>query len=153
MQPYQLKTELYPHWKQQVKTQPLAKTGHKAECDFDPFVKFGRDSMLFVKRDYLDTFVTSFRFTEPELNIIKDLYVSYATPSHGLDLEQFSKLFALLSNIESHPFIKEMFVFFDKDANGFVDYGELVKGLDVVERGTFDEKTRYCFDVLDIYAL
>jgi Ca2+-binding EF-hand superfamily protein len=46
-----------------------------------------------------------------------------------------------------------MFLFFDKDANGFIDFSEFVKGLDVVERGTFDEKVRFSFDVCDIYAL
>ena len=58
-----------------------------------------------------------------------------------------------LTNIESHPFLKEMFIFFDKDNDGKIDYKEFVIGLDVIERGSFDEKCRYCFEIYDIYAI
>jgi hypothetical protein len=40
--------------------------------------------MFFVKREYLDAFTASFRYTEQELNMLKDLYVEFATPGFGL---------------------------------------------------------------------
>ena len=46
-----------------------------------------------------------------------------------------------------------MFIFFDKDNDGKIDYKEFVIGLDVIERGSFDEKCRYCFEIYDIYAI
>jgi len=54
-------------------------------------------------------------------------------------------------NIENHPFIKDIFLFFDKNEDTLVDFQELIFGLDIVERGTFEEKCRYTFDVYDIY--
>ena len=44
-------------------------------------------------------------------------------------------------------------MFFDKDMDGRLDFKEFVTGLDIVERGTFDQKCRYCFDVYDIYSM
>lgn len=42
-------------------------------------------------------------------------------------------------------------MFFDQSTTDqMIDFQELVKGLDIVERGTFDEKTQYCFALYDI---
>ena len=34
-----------------------------------------------------------------------------------------------------------------------MDFQELIKGLDIIERGNFNEKCRYCFDIYDAYGL
>ena len=40
-------------------------------------------------------------------------------------------------NNETNPFMADMFVFFDKDEDGLVDFDEFVRGLDIAERGNF----------------
>ena len=47
----------------------------------------------------------------------------------------------------------EIFVFFDKDEDGLVDFDEFVRGLDIIERGTFLDKVSYCFEVYDVYGV
>ena len=37
--------------------------------------------------------------------------------------------------------------------DGLVDFEELIKGLDVAERGSFPEKCKYCYQVYDAFAL
>ena len=59
---------------------------------------------------------------------------------------------ANMSGIENHPFNKDLFFFFDKNKDGAVDFNEFIIGLDIMERGTFDEKCAYCFEIYDIYG-
>lgn len=58
-----------------------------------------------------------------------------------------------MMNIENHPFIEDIFVYFDKDEDGLVDFEEYVKGIDLAERGTFAEKCQYCYEIYDVYNL
>ena len=42
-------------------------------------------------------------------------------------------------------------MFFDRETGDkTIDFFELVKSMDIVERGTFDEKTNYCFSMYDV---
>ena len=61
-------------------------------------------------------------------------------------------MYGILTNIDYHPFIREIFLFFDKNSDGLVDFNELIVGLDIIERGNFDEKSQYCYQVYDIYG-
>ena len=45
-----------------------------------------------------------------------------------------------LYNIAHHPLISELFLWFDSDNDGVVWYADFVKGLDIVERGDFEQK-------------
>ena len=62
-------------------------------------------------------------------------------------------MFGHLANIESHPFIQDIFDFFDKNEDGLVDFDEFIKGLDIVERGNFNEKCQYCFNIYDAFGI
>ena len=43
-------------------------------------------------------------------------------------------------------------MFFDMwTCDGIIDFREFVVGLDVIERGTFEEKVKYCFDMYNIF--
>ena len=57
-----------------------------------------------------------------------------------------------MSSIDNHPFNQDMFLFFDKNKDGLVDFNEFIVGLDIIERGSFDEKCLYCFEMYDIYG-
>ena len=120
--------------------------------DFDPAIRYGRDNMLFVKRECIDRLTTETRFSEQEINNLKTVYINYALEKRGLSLERFGSLIAVLFNIDAHPFLREMFLFFDKNRDGLVDFNEFIEGLDIVERGTFDQKSQYCFEIYDIYG-
>ena len=113
--------------------------------DFDPAIRYGRDNKLFVKRESLDKLSTETRYSEEELNNLKTVYVNYAEEKRGLSLKKFTQLIGILTNIDNHPFIRDMFLFFDKNKDGLVEFNEFIVGLDIIERGTFDEKSQYCF--------
>lgn len=45
----------------------------------------------------------------------------------------------------------DIFIFFDRETNDrVIDFFELVVGMDIIERGTFDEKCKYCFAMYDV---
>ena len=113
--------------------------------DFDPSIRYGRDDKLFVKRECLDRLSSETRYSEEELNNLKTVYVSYAQEKRGLTLDSFTQLYGILTNIDNHPFIREIFLFFDKNNDGLVDFNEFIVGLDIIERGNFDEKSQYCY--------
>ena len=68
-------------------------------------------------------------------------------------MANFVKLMAYMLNIENHSLKDEIFLYFDKDEDGLVDFEEWVRGLDIVERGTFRQKCAYCYEVYDLYGL
>ena len=88
-----------------------------------------------------------------QLQNLKTVYVNFAISKQGLNFDNFANLMSLLMNIENHPFMPDIFVWFDKDEDGLIDFDELVRGLDIAERGTFAEKVNYCFDVYDTFGL
>jgi hypothetical protein len=83
--------------------------------DFDPFIKFGRDNLLFVKREYLDHFKENTRYSEDEIKNLKTLYCQYAEIGKGLNYGRFTKLMSSVFNIENHPFFPDMFITLDKN--------------------------------------
>ena len=58
---------------------------------------------------------------------------------------------ATLFNIENHPFIDEFFKYFDKNDDGLIDYAEMVRSLDIIEKGDFNEKVKFCFNMYDMF--
>ena len=58
-----------------------------------------------------------------------------------------------MMNLESHAFMPDIFVAFDRDADGLVDFNEYVRGLDIMETGTFNEKCNFCYGIYDVYGL
>ena len=78
--------------------------------------------------------------------------MNYAEEKRGLSVERFDQLMASMSSIDNHPFNRDMFLFFDKNKDGLVDFNEFIVGLDIIERGSFDEKCLYCFEMYDIYG-
>jgi hypothetical protein len=87
-------------------------------------------------------------------NSLKLIYTIFAQkPGYGLNIDKFHLLICSLFNLEHHPFIKEMFMFFDKNQDGLISFEEFVKGLDIIERGNMDEKVSYCFKMYDIYDI
>ena len=46
----------------------------------------------------------------------------------------------------------EIFMVFDTDTDGVVWFTDVVKGLDVMERGDFDQKLGFVWSVYDIYS-
>jgi len=119
--------------------------------DFDPYIKYGRDNQLFVKRPILNKLVETTRYSEPEIINLMTMYKAFAMPGKGLIMKQFDKFWAQITNVEHHPFIIDIFIFFDRETQDqTIDFFEFVKSMDIVERGTFDEKCQYCFAMYDV---
>ena len=111
------------------------------ENDFDPYIKIGRDSQYFVKRPALNLLVEQTRYSEEEIRNLSTMYVAFAKKHQGLTMSLFGAFWAQISNIEHHPFLVDIFIFFDRNSQDkTIDFMELVRGMDIVERGTFDEK-------------
>ena len=61
------------------------------------------------------------------------LYATFAKVKKGINLRKFNKLWAKVSGIEHHPFIIDIFFWFDKETQDkTIDFFELVQGLNVV---------------------
>lgn len=121
-----------------------------AANDFDPFIMFGRDNQLFVKREYLEKLKEQTRYSEEQIKNLKNLYVSYAEIGRGLAIGGFRRLMTAIFNIEGHPFADDFFLFFDSNRDGLVDFFEMVIGMNTVERGSFEEKCRFAFVMYDL---
>lgn len=47
----------------------------------------------------------------------------------------------------------EIFIFFDKNGDGLIDFEEFVRGLDTIERGNLEQKIDYCYRMLDVFDI
>lgn len=63
--------------------------------------------------------------------------------------ETFRKSLGSLGSTEN-LIIKQMFRFFDKNNDGFIDFQEMVHGVSTLSRGTFQERTSACFSGYDL---
>ena len=80
------------------------------------------------------------RYTEDQIKNLKNLYVSYAELGRGLSINSFRRFMTAIFNIEAHPFTDDFFLFFDSNRDGLVDFYEMVVGMNIIEKGSFEEK-------------
>ena len=79
------------------------------------------------------------------------MYTSFAMPKKGLNLRKFNDFWTTLTSIQFHPFLMDIFIFFDRETqDSTIDFYELVKGMDIIERGTLEQKCQYCFAMFDV---
>ena len=57
-----------------------------SDGDFDPYIQYGRDNLLFVKRDCMNSLLKITKYTEPEIKNIMSMYAAYAKPGKGLNM-------------------------------------------------------------------
>lgn len=81
---------------------------------------------------------------------MKNLYTSYAEVGRGLSINNFRRFMTAIFNIDGHPFADDYFLFFDSNRDGLVDFYEMVVGMNIIERGTFEEKCKLCFAMYDL---
>lgn len=81
---------------------------------------------------------------------MKTLYVSYAEIGRGLSITSFKKFLTAIFNIDGHPFADDLFLFFDTNRDGLVDFYEMVCGMNIIENGSFDDKCKYTFAMYDL---
>ena len=62
--------------------------------DFDPYIKYGRDSLLFVKRETLNSLMSTTRYSEEEIKNMMTMYSAYAVPKKGLNMRKFNLFWA-----------------------------------------------------------
>lgn len=79
------------------------------------------------------------------------MYVAFAVPGRGMNMRKFDGFWSSLTNIQHHPFLVDIFIFFDRETQDrTIDFFELVRGMDIIERGTIEEKCNYCFAMYDV---
>lgn len=120
--------------------------------DFDHSIKYGRDEKLFLKRETITSLSQQVRYTEQELQNLMIIYVNYAQHKAGLDIHRFSLMMESLYNIANHPLMPEIFSWFDTDNDGVVWYVDFVKGLDIVERGNFEQKFQMSWTMYNLFG-
>ena len=98
----------------------------------------------------LDRLRTETRYTEEQIRQLKQLYANYAEVGRGLNFTRFKRVLAAVFNIENHPFAEDFFLFSDTSKDGLVDFYELVVAMDVIERGAFEDKCKFCFAMYDV---
>lgn len=56
-----------------------------------------------------------------------------------------------MTGIQFHPNLMDIFIFFDRETQDqTLDFYEVVKGMDIIERGTLEQKCQYCFAMYDV---
>ena len=90
------------------------------------------------------------RYSEDQIKNLKNLYVSYAELGRGLSITSFRRFMTSIFNIEGHPFADDFFLFFDTNRDGLVDFYEMVVGMNIIEKGSFEEKCQFAFTIYDL---
>ena len=109
--------------------------------NFDPNIRLGRDDLLFVNREFINKVTKTTTFREDEINDLKNLYCSFAIAGKGLNLRKFNHFWTKLTGIEFHPFLYDIFMFFDRNSQDqTLSFEEVIHGLAIVERGDFEVK-------------
>lgn len=70
--------------------------------------------------------------------------------NYKLDRNKFRDILHNTFNMTDDMLMDRVFRAFDKDSDSYVNMQEWVRGLSIFLRGTFDEKTKYCFEVYDL---
>lgn len=76
--------------------------------------------------------------------------MSYAEIGRGLSIDNFRRFMTAVFNIEGHPFADDFFLFFDTNRDGLVDFFEMVVGMNILEKGNFEEKSKFAFTMYDL---
>lgn len=67
-----------------------------------------------------------------------------------MTFSKFKQFLQSVFNIENHPFASDIFAYFDKDQDYLIDFGDLVRGLNIAEKGNFLQKCEYAFEIYDM---
>jgi Ca2+-binding EF-hand superfamily protein len=81
---------------------------------------------------------------------LKNLYCAHAEIGRGLSINSFRKFMNSIFNIEGHPFTDDFFLYFDTNHDGLIDFYEMVVGMNIIEKGTFEEKCNFAYGMYDI---
>ncbi|KNC99585.1 uncharacterized protein SPPG_04973 [Spizellomyces punctatus DAOM BR117] len=84
-----------------------------------------------------------------ELEAFHDQFLSLSTAEGGIDRETFERCLGPLG-LEKNLIIERIFMFFDRDGNGIINFEELVMGLSVLCKGGLDERMKWAFKGYDL---
>ncbi|KAG0167776.1 hypothetical protein DFQ30_005666 [Apophysomyces sp. BC1015] len=91
-------------------------------------------------------------FDHVELEALYEQFKSLSTVDTnegGIDKETFEQCLGPLG-LEKNLITERIFAFFDQDADGIIDFSELVCGLSVLCKGNLDEKIQFAFRGYDL---
>jgi Ca2+-binding EF-hand superfamily protein len=84
---------------------------------------------------------------------IKQWYEGFKNdcPSGFITKEQFSNMYATyFPNGDAEAFAEHVFLSYDSNGDGVVDFREFICALSIMSRGTFDQKLSWAFSLYDI---
>ena len=89
------------------------------------------------------------RYTEDEIKIWYEAFMD-ENPSGDMDKQGFIKLYATLyPNGTVNDFSEHLFVAYDKDSSGLIDFKEFLHVMNIANKGTSDEKLAWAFSLYD----
>ena len=89
----------------------------------------------------MNMLVQNTRFNELEIKNMMKMYTAHAKRGSGMNIKAFDKFWSQLTGIEHHPYLVDIFIFFDRGSQDrTIDFNDLVTSMNIIERGTFEEK-------------
>ncbi|XP_074661753.1 uncharacterized protein LOC141914453 [Tubulanus polymorphus] len=98
------------------------------------------DTLRLIKETNYDQF---------ELEALHQEYRSLTQNSRGISREVFNYCLGPLA-LESNLLLEQLFKFYDRNNDRFIDFEEMVKGLSILCKGTIQDKLPYAFAAYDI---
>ncbi|KAL7751770.1 hypothetical protein RI367_002770 [Sorochytrium milnesiophthora] len=88
-------------------------------------------------------------FDQIELEALFEQFKSLSTAENGISKAVFEQSLGPMG-LEKNLITDRIFKFFDRDNNGWINFGELVCGLSILCKGTLDEKIECAFQGYDL---
>lgn len=91
-------------------------------------------------------------FNGDELEWLKELFIEFSVKHRGIDYDNFQAFMYEVYGIKNHIFEGAIFNFFDWKKEGVINFVQLLEKMNVIYKGTIEEKAAFVFEMLDIYS-
>ncbi|CAG7817618.1 unnamed protein product [Allacma fusca] len=93
-------------------------------------------------------------FDEKEVRALRNIYHRFADTGpekdKGITRVQFREILTKHFGISSDAMLDQICRYFDSDHIGYISLTKWIRNLSTLLRGTFEEHTKYCFDIYDL---
>ena len=82
---------------------------------------------------------------------MKELFLDHSIKHRGIDYDGFEDFLFTLYGIKEHPYKDVLFNFFDSKRDGLIDFIEMVEAMNIIYKGSTEQKAIFVFEMLDLY--